>query len=255
MFMKGAIGMLQQKFSIITVCYNSEKTIERTIKSVLNQTIDDYEYIIVDGGSTDNTISLIDNYRMIFGKKLRVISEPDDGIYDAMNKGIRMSSGELVGIVNSDDYLEPDALKKISNVYDGYDYEIIYGMLRTISNGKEIQVYIKNHENIDADMIAHPSCFVTKKIYDSFGLYNLKYKYSADYEFMLRMIRNDKVKFVKLYEIISNFNLDGSSASVEAYMETMKLRHEYGFIDDKLYNRIMIKSKIKLFLQKQIMKE
>lgn len=232
------------KYTIITVCYNSSKTIERTLKSVLNQTYSDYEYIIIDGSSTDDTLSIIEDYKPLFGSKLRVISEPDNGIYDAMNKGIRLASGDLIGIVNSDDYLELDALQNIVDAYDGYQYEIIYGMIRTIRDDKEVQVYIKNHENIDEDMIAHPACFITKKIYDDFGLYSLKYKYSADYEFMLRMKRNDQVKFVEIYKVISNFNIDGASSSIDSYIDTMRLKHEYGLLDDKIYYLLVFKSKL-----------
>ena len=232
------------KVTIITVCYNSSKTIERTLKSVLNQTYSDYEYIIIDGFFTDDTLSIIEDYKPLFGSKLRVISEPDNGIYDAMNKGIRLASGDLIGIVNSDDYLELDALQNIVDAYDGYQYEIIYGMIRTIRDDKEVQVYIKSHENIDEDMIAHPACFITKKIYDDFGLYSLKYKYSADYEFMLRMKRNDQVKFVEIYKVISNFNIDGASSSIDSYIDTMRLKHEYGLIYDKIYYLLVFKSKL-----------
>lgn len=101
------------KVSIITACYNSEKTIERTLKSVLAQTYSNYEYIIIDGMSTDDTLKIIDAYRNAFGSKLKVVSERDSGIYNAMNKGIKMASGELVGIINSDDWYEPDALQTI----------------------------------------------------------------------------------------------------------------------------------------------
>ena len=174
-------------FSIITVCLNSEKTIERTIKSVLEQSCRDYEYILVDGASSDRTMEIIHQYEPLFQGRMKVISEPDKGIYDAMNKGIRAASGELIGIVNSDDYYEKDALEMIAQVYQGYDYTIIYGMLRTILDGKEVAVYLKNHEFLKKDMIAHPACFVTKKTYDRFGGYSLQYPYSADYEFMLRV--------------------------------------------------------------------
>ena len=232
------------KVTIITVCYNSSKTIERTLKSVLNQTYSDYEYIIIDGSSTDDTLSIIEDYKPLFGSKLRVISEPDNGIYDAMNKGIRLASGDLIGIVNSDDYLELDALQNIVDAYDGYQYEIIYGMIRTIRDDKEVQVYIKSHENIDEDMIAHPACFITKKIYDDFGLYSLKYKYSADYEFMLRMKRNDQVKFVEIYKIISNFSIDGASSSIDSYIDTMRLKYEYGLLDAEKYYLLVFKSKL-----------
>ena len=124
-------------FTIITVCFNSEMTIERTIQSVLNQ------------------------------GRMRWISEKDQGIYDAMNKGIGVASGELIGIVNSDDYYEPDALEIMKNLYTGYRYSILYGAVRAVKDGRETMVYIKNHEFIEQDMITHPSCFISKKLYDT----------------------------------------------------------------------------------------
>lgn len=229
-------------FSIITVCFNSEKTIERTIKSVLEQGYQDYEYILVDGASTDHTLDIIHRYEPFFYGKMKVISEPDKGIYDAMNKGIRVASGDLIGIVNSDDYYEKDALEKVAKTYDGYDYSIIYGMLRTISDGKEVMVYVKNHELLEKDMITHPTCFVTRKIYERFGGYSLKYPYSADYEFMLRMNREKEVRFTEIYSIISNFSLDGVSGGTKAYRDTLRLQHEYGLIGNREYRFKMIKS-------------
>ena len=108
-------------FSIITPCYNSEKTIERTLQSVQSQTYQNYEYIIIDGGSVDGTLSIVEAYKSKFNGKMRVISEKDDGIYDAMNKGIRMAQGKLLGIVNSDDFYEntclENALKNIILIY------------------------------------------------------------------------------------------------------------------------------------------
>ncbi|MDD6070718.1 MAG: glycosyltransferase family 2 protein [Clostridiales bacterium] len=235
-------------FSIITVCLNSEKTIERTIKSVLEQSCQDYEYILVDGESTDHTLDIIHRYEPLFGGRMKVISEPDQGIYDAMNKGIRSASGELIGIVNSDDFYEKDALEKIAKAYKGYDYSILYGMLRTISDGKEVMVYIKNHEFLKEDMITHPTCFVTRKIYERFGGYSLKYPYSADYEFMLRMKQEKEVRFTEIYSIISNFSLDGVSGGTKAYRDTLRLQHEYGLIGNREYRFKMFKSWIAMKL-------
>ena len=108
------------EFSIITVCFNSEKTIQRTLQSVLDQTYENYEYIIVDGASTDRTIDIVRSFMPLFNGKMRVISEPDQGIYDAMNKGIRNAKGTLIGMVNSDDYYEPDALENILKTARGF---------------------------------------------------------------------------------------------------------------------------------------
>lgn len=229
-------------FSIITVCFNSEKTIERTIKSVLGQTCQDYEYILVDGASTDGTLEIIRRYEPLFQGRMKLISEKDKGIYDAMNKGILASSGELIGIINSDDYYEKDALQKISEAYQGYQYTIIYGMARSVLDGKEVMVYLKNHEFIERDMITHPTCFITKKLYEEFGMYSLEYPYSSDYEFMLR-IRNEKeIRFIKLYEIITNFSMGGVSDSVKGYRDTLKLLRQYHLIGNKRYYYERIKS-------------
>lgn len=229
-------------FTIITVCYNSEKTIERTIQSVLHQTCQDYEYIIVDGASTDGTMSIVRKYEPLFRGKLKCISEPDQGIYDAMNKGIHEAGGKLIGIVNSDDYYEPDALEIIQRTYCGEKYQVLYGLLRTVQNGKEVMVYLKNHENLERDMIAHPSCFITKATYDEYGVYSLKYPYSADYELMLRIRKYPEVKFQEIYHIISNFSLDGASGSVKAYRDTMRLKKEYHLISDGSFRKKMLKS-------------
>lgn len=237
-------------FSIVTVCYNSEKTIETTIKSILNQTCQDYEYWIIDGKSTDRTVQIIQQYEPLFQGKLKWISEMDQGIYDAMNKGIDHSSGEIIGILNSDDYYEKDALEKIAKVYHGEPYCIVYGMIRTIRDGKEVMVYLKNHELLEEDMIAHPACFITKKLYDKFGKYSLDYPYSADYEFMLRIHKNQEIHFVKLYEILTNFNLDGASNSVRAYRDTLRLLKQYGILKRKKFYYEMIKSEITKLIRK-----
>lgn len=236
-------------FSIVTVCYNSEKTIETTIKSILNQTCQDYEYWIIDGKSTDRTVQIIQQYEPLFQGKLKWISEKDQGIYDAMNKGIAHSSGEIIGILNSDDYYENDALEKIAKAYHGEPYCIVYGMIRTIRDGKEVMVYLKNHELLEEDMIAHPACFITKKLYDKFGKYSLDYPYSADYEFMLRIHKEPEIKFIKIYDIITNFSLDGVSNGVLAYRDTLRLLHRYGLLKRKKYYYEMIKSTLAMYIK------
>lgn len=238
-------------FSIITVCYNSEKTIERTLKSVLEQSVQDFEYIIVDGASSDETLNIIRRYEPLFGDRIKIISERDKGIYDAMNKGIRSASGELIGILNSDDYYEKDALERVAAVYEGYGYTIIYGLLRTISDGKEVMVYLKNPDFVEEDMIAHPSCFITRKIYEQYGMYSLDYPYSADYEFMMRIRKQDKIRFQGIYSILSNFTVDGASGSIPAYRDTLKLKRSYQLIGKREYRIKMIKSWIAMKLRKQ----
>ena len=237
-------------FSVITVCFNSEKTIERTIKSVLEQTCQDYEYIIVDGASTDRTLEIIKRYEPLFHGKMKWISEKDAGIYDAMNKGILMSKGELVGIINSDDYYEKDALQKISEIYQGYPYTIIYGMLRVVSDEKEVMVCLRNHDFLESDMIMHPACFITRMLYEKYGMYSLKYPYCADYEFMLRVKKEKEVQFVKNYQIITNFSLGGVSGHIQAYRDTLRLKYEYGLVGKYEYWRNMVRTWITMKLRR-----
>lgn len=232
-------------FSIITVCYNSAKTIERTIKSVLNQSYDSWEYIIVDGKSTDNTLEIVNDYAKK-ENRIRVISEPDHGIYDAMNKGIKMAQGTLIGMVNSDDYYEKDALQNIQEAYKGTDYEIVYGMQRNWSiDGRIMSIIFNHHDFMEQAMICHPTCFITRKLYTEIGMYSLQYKSSSDYDFMIRMHRDNRVVFTPVYKIISNFAYGGMSDSVEAHLETFKIWRKYGCISKKRYWMIVLSTRIK----------
>ena len=241
---------MNPKISVITVCYNSASTIERTINSVLNQTYQNFEDISVDGKSTDGTMDIVKKYQNDYPDKIFVVSEPDNGIYDAMNKGIGLATGDIVGIVNSDDYYEQDALQIATETFDGYPYEIIYGLLRTIKDNKEVSVYLKHHMWLNDDMITHPTCFITKETYNAFGVYSLKYRYSADYEFMLRMARNEKVVFKPVYSIISNFSIDGASSSIKGYIDTLNLKMEYGLIGKKRYYFELLKSRLAMIMRK-----
>lgn len=230
--------------SIITVCYNSEKTIERTIRSVLEQAYDNYEYLIIDGGSKDETLEIIKAYEASFAGKLLVISEPDQGIYDAMNKGISMAKGELIGIINSDDYYEKDALSVMAEEYRklGSEYGILYGFQRNYDKGREISTVLYHHDYLEDQMITHPTCFVTRQVYRDFGKFSLDYKSSADYEFMLRMFDNKKVEFRPVYKIITNFALGGMSFSQTGYRETLRLLFKRGKLPKGRYYKTMIKS-------------
>lgn len=230
--------------SIITVCYNSEKTIKNTLDSMLKQKYDNYEYIIIDGLSTDNTINIIKEYEKKFNGKLKYISEKDNGIYDAMNKGIALCKGELIGIINSDDWYEEIALEEVSKKYKKESLQIIYGMQRLIKNEQEYDVVLKNHNFIKERMITHPSCFISKKIYDKYGMYNTKYNISADYEFMLRIYNKKDVEFNKIYSVLSNFRLGGESSTQQGVIETAKLRYDHNIISKKQYCTIIIRSKI-----------
>lgn len=235
--------------TIVTVCFNSRKNIQKTLESVLNQTFRNYEYIIIDGMSSDGTLEIIDTYKEKFGQKLTVISEPDQGIYDAMNKGIKMAKGKLVGLINSDDYYEVDALEKISTAYKGYELEIIYGMEREFAEDGRLQdIVFYSHEFLETQMINHPTCFVTKKTYETIGYYDLQYKSSSDYDFLLKAFLSKKVEFTPIYDIISNFSLGGMSSNIESPLETFKIWKKYGCINKKRYYMITWKTLLKKWI-------
>lgn len=232
------------KISIITVCYNSSQTIRRTFDSVLHQTYPYIEYIVVDGQSTDGTVEIITEYQPLFDGRMQWVSEKDSGIYDAMNKGIRMATGELIGIINSDDYYEADAAECMANAMTDDKYQILYGAMRTWKNGEEESVSISSHRFLRDRMINHPSCFVTKSVYEEFGYYDARYQSVADYDFMLRMSEQEDIVFKPVYRIIANFALGGKCATGEAYMELVRMRHERGLISEREYKRIIRKDRL-----------
>ena len=224
------------KVSIVTPCFNSKKTIEKTLNSVIKQSYKNIEYIIVDGASTDGTLDIIENYREKFTFDFKIVSEKDNGIYDAMNKGIRMATGDLIGIVNSDDYYEPDAVEKIVNAYSGSEFEVIYGMQRIVeAGGKEKAVVLYNHNFLSEQMITHPTCFLTQKTYEKFGVYSMNYRSSADYDYMLKLFDEKAVRFTPVYTIISNYCVGGMSSSTAAFRETLKIKRNRACISKKKY--------------------
>lgn len=194
------------KISIITACYNSEKYIEDTMKSVLSQKYEDIEYIIVDGDSKDKTVEIIKKYEPLFNGRMKWISEKDKGIYDAMNKGLKMATGDYIGLINSDDYIANDEIiLNISNEILTTDSEVIYGNLEFIDPTKGNRVIRKwEDEEFNEKLIkkgwypAHPTLYVKKEIYEKIGLFSLDYKIAADYELMLRIfeIYRPRVSFI-----------------------------------------------------------
>lgn len=207
------------KISIITVSYNSEKTISDTINSILKQMYNNIEYIVVDGKSKDKTVEIIKSYESSMKEKgilYKWISEPDKGIYDAMNKGLSLCQGDIIGIINSDDWYEDDAIEIIVETFKkSEDIDIVYGNLNVFDANK---VYIstqnpKSLKNIWKYMsITHPTCFVRKKVYESLGGFSLDFKLSSDYDFLLRAYKNN-FNFKGINKSIANFRLGGESST------------------------------------------
>jgi glycosyltransferase involved in cell wall biosynthesis len=229
--------------SIITPCYNSGKTIEKTLQSIENQTYKNIEYIIIDGASTDNTMEIIERHKTNL-LNLKIVSEKDSGIYEAMNKGIKLASGELIGIVNSDDWYENDTVEQVVNVYKGNKYEVVYGMQRNYKDNKEKSIILYRHEFLSEQNINHPTCFVTKDTYKDFGSFDTNYRSAADYDLMLRFWENNKITFTPVMRILSNFQLGGMSGSQTGVRENALIRCKHGYMSKKKYYFVIIKSYI-----------
>lgn len=186
------------KVSIITVCYNSATTIEDTIRSVLSQSYQDIEYIIIDGESSDNTMDIVKRYQDRISK---VVSEKDRGIYDAINKGIKLSSGSIVGILNADDfYIDTCVIgevvnkiksEKVDSLYSDLYYVDAINTNKIIRNWKSGEYNRKNF--LFGWMPPHPTFFVKREVYEKYGLFNLTLKSAADYELMLRFLFKNNI--------------------------------------------------------------
>lgn len=230
------------KFSIITISYNSSKTIERTILSVLNQTNKDYEYIIVDGLSKDNTIDIVKSYEPRFEGRMRWISEPDNGIYNAMNKGIKMAKGDIIGIVNSDDWLEADTLEVLSNVIhenpDNINKILTGDMMFHYADGTKllISTSYQKYESLSKQLrmgLNHPATFVPKSIYNTIGLFDERFKLYADADFFIRCYES-KVDVLFINKVLSNM-LDGGASN-----KLSKLMIEDSLLNIKLHSKTQL---------------
>lgn len=207
--------MEEKKISIVTVCYNSEKTIKETFESVLTQEYDNYEYIVIDGKSSDKTLEIINEYNVKFNGKMKYISEKDNGIYDAMNKGIKMSTGEIIGLLNSDDYyINKYTLKKINeNFTDNIDgtYANIIMLEDRVLNIPERKLSSGEGNYHFGWVPIHPTLYLKKYVYEDIGLYNQKYPISADYEFMIKLLRTKKYKLKYINDFLVCMRSGGAS--------------------------------------------
>lgn len=199
--------------SIITVSFNSENTIRSTIESVLSQTYPCVEYIIVDGASKDNTVSVAMEYQDRFDERgylYRIISEKDKGIYDAMNKGINMARGDIIGIINSDDWYEPHAVETAVNTYKKSPYNMFYASINLVKeSGKTIVKRSKYDKFPTSRHWNHPTTFVTKKTYEELGVFRCEGIHD-DFDFLLRVKKAGK-KIVIGDEVLANFRTGGTS--------------------------------------------
>lgn len=213
------------KITIITVCYNSAKTIKDTLESVLKQTYDNYEYLIIDGKSKDNTLDIVKSYGKKFNGKLKYISEKDNGLYDAMNKGIKMSNGDIIGIINSDDVLaNENVFQKIVDAFQENECDGTYSNLYILDEEKMEKVerkFIAKHGNYKLGWYPpHPTLYLKKEIYEKYGLYNQEYKIAADYDFMIRIMK-ENVKLYYIKDVLVYMRSGGkSTAGLKGYKKS-----------------------------------
>ena len=218
---------MSEKVSIITVVYNNARTIEQTIRSVLSQTYQNIEYIVIDGGSTDGTVEIIRKYLDwidIF------ISEKDEGLYYAMNKGIGLASGDIIGILNSDDKYIENAISLVIDHYKNRKADVLYGNALVVDSAVKSRMYIGSDiEELWYRMaIPHPATFVKRDIYVKYGIFDTQYQIAADYDLILRLYSNG-VKFDHIDNTLTVFRSGGISTlkAWECNEETWQISMKY----------------------------
>lgn len=218
--------MGKPKVSIITTTYNDKENLKKTIAQVKNQDYDNIEYVIVDGGSTDGTREVIEEAAEYFGDRLVWISEKDKGIYDAINKGIRLSTGDILGCC-FDQYAGPDVISKMVAIMEKEGTDGVHGDLYYMEGDKVVRWWHQGQGKIRFGwMPGHPTLYLKKDVYDKYGLYKTDYRISADYEFMIRILKDNQVKLSYLPEVLIYMAHGGTSTnSLGAYLAGMKEGH------------------------------
>jgi len=239
------------KISIITVCFNSAKTITDTIHSVASQDYHEIEHIIIDGGSTDGTVEIIANVSSVAS----FVSEPDKGIYDAMNKGILMATGDIIGILNADDfYSRTDAISLMASVFSDKQVDACYADLVYVDaiNTDKIKRYWKSCKFesglfLKGWMPAHPTFFARKSVYQQHGLFHLNYRIAADVEMLFRLLEMKQINAVYLPETIIKMRLGGTTN--KSFKNIKKQNQEVLMILDAFYGHV---NRFQFFVSKLI---
>jgi glycosyltransferase involved in cell wall biosynthesis len=235
------------KISIITVAYNSSLTIKDTFNSVLAQTYPDIEYIVVDGNSQDKTKDIIKTFEPLFVGRMKWISEPDKGLYDAMNKGIRMSTGEVIGIINSDDlFCDDRAIEKVIRVFEqNKSLDSVYADLYYVAQNdtnKIVRHWLTGSQRKFKYgwHPAHPTFYVRREVYEKYGLFNLDFKLAADFEIMLRFLEKYKIATLYLREPLVKMRLGGETNKSYKNIFNQNVECVRAFVQNDLrVNRIM----------------
>lgn len=239
------------KISLITVTYNSSNTLKSTFDSILNQLHTDYEYIVVDGASKDNTVALIKEYEPRFKNKIKWLSEPDKGLYDAMNKGIQMATGDVIGILNSDDFFTSNRiLQQVSDAFEQNNkVDAVYGDIHFVNPDnleKSVRYYsskiFKRRLMRLGFMPAHPSFYMRKACFEKYGIYKTDYKIAADFEFLLRVIFKHKIRTLYIPIDMVTMRTGGASTSgMQSHLKIMK-EHLRAFRENDIHTNVFLLS-------------
>ena len=211
--------------SIITVVYDAEAELEATIKSVINQSYPFIEYIIIDGGSTDKTLEIIRQYE---DKISHWISQPDEGIYDAMNKGIALATGQIIGILNAGDIYLKDTLTTVVNIYQQSSNALVTGYCKLpLGKGEHWMIENDDTQKIPYKMIPHPSLFIPQQFYQKYGIFDPTFRIAGDYELVCRLF-SQKIPFISSNSILTKMGIRGLSSNYYlGEIESLKARLRY----------------------------
>jgi glycosyltransferase involved in cell wall biosynthesis len=240
--------------SIVTVSYNSEKTIRQTIESVLHQTYSNIEYWIIDGQSQDSTAAIAREYEEAFAKKgsrYHVISEPDDGIYQAMNKGCAIATGTLVGIINSDDWYEPNAIERVVDTFHKTGFDMFYADIRLVKEHGEMIKRARYRRLATSRDWNHPTTFLRREIYDRFQ-YECRTIHD-DFDLILK-VRNAGYKIVTLNEVLANFRVGGTSNNGGVKKAIARCRQRYGIYRRNGMSRLYLLECVGIEVAKMILR-
>lgn len=229
--------------SVVTTCRNAQRTIERTLQSVLTQSYPHLEYWVIDAVSQDNTRNILDKYMPRFEGRMRFVSEPDRGIYDGFNKGVSRCSGTLIGILNSDDWYEPDTVANIVASYLQHPQAVVfYGIARMWDEAgeRELRLLRRHHATLPQGMTGHPGVFISRAAYQECRGYSLDFQIASDYDLLARLYARGCC-FAPVDKILVNTRVGGASDKRQLVgdLESAAIRRQYGFISRSRHARLI----------------
>lgn len=214
------------KVSIITTTYNDADNLKMIIEQVKRQDYENIEYIVVDGGSTDETLEIIKQAKQYFGDKMKWISEPDKGIFDAINKGIRLSTGDIIGCC-FDKFTKKDVISQMVEIIEKEKTDGVHADLVYVDGEKVVRKWKQGQGNIRYGwMPGHPTLYLKRQVYEKYGLYKDYYKAAADYEFMIRILKDKEVKLSYIPKVLIKMSHGGTSTNgLKGYLKSLKEGH------------------------------